>query len=480
MCRSVAGGLVLLSLVVVALAGCTTTATAPSGGPATTTAPTQTPQAAPTEATATVAAGPTLCPQATPEWLRVEPVTSPTDQLSQMVTVTMGNLEVVTITAESGVFTGTGTPARVDVALLPDTVHHLEVEARVQKVWQQGCPYGGYTLRTTRDRTGGPLTIQQGEPGPPPTPGDPIGPDDADRLAPLLSLAPDARLTTDFAFRSNDELISVGYAEAISRWDLSSGKEIGRLGEGQEEATALRVAVSPDGSLIATGGPAQDPSVRLWDVETGEMRLLGRHESHPTALAFSPSGARLASGDSANMVWVWDLAGRHALASFEGDVPGRLQAYSGFHWLDDETLVAGASDVITWWDVTGNRLIERVPRPDEAAFLVEVAFGQAGRRLAAVAQDQAVYLWERETPGWTAWTAGPDASLNHVAFSPDGRLVAATTFDGELVLWDAETGTQLASYPASSGDIAALRFSPDGRRLAVGGWDTVIGLWGVR
>ena len=45
-----------------------------------------------------------LCPQATPELLQVEPVTSPTDLLSQAVTVQMGNCEVVTITAESGVF----------------------------------------------------------------------------------------------------------------------------------------------------------------------------------------------------------------------------------------------------------------------------------------------------------------------------------------------------------------------------------------
>ena len=46
------------------------------------------------------------CPQATPELLQVEPVTSPTDLLAQAITVRMGNCEAVTITAESGTFTG--------------------------------------------------------------------------------------------------------------------------------------------------------------------------------------------------------------------------------------------------------------------------------------------------------------------------------------------------------------------------------------
>src|SRR5690606_7060258 len=45
------------------------------------------------------------CPIATPEFFTVEPVTSPTDLLSQTITVDLGNGEMITITAESGVFT---------------------------------------------------------------------------------------------------------------------------------------------------------------------------------------------------------------------------------------------------------------------------------------------------------------------------------------------------------------------------------------
>jgi WD40 repeat protein len=156
-----------------------------------------------------------------------------------------------------------------------------------------------------------------------------------------------------------------------------------------------------------------------------------------------------------------------------------MQAYLSFYWVDDVTLIAAASDAVFWWDVMASQLLERVARPDQAAFFVDAAFGPGGERLAAVAQDENVYIWDAMTARWASWPAGPSTDLNHVALSPDGRLVAATTSAGELVLWDAATAERLTGFRVTPGDVAAVRFSPDGRLLAVGGWDSVIGLWGI-
>lgn len=99
----------------------------------------------------------------------MDPVTSPTDQLTQVVTVYIGNGEEVSIEAESGAFTVTGqfnhhtTPAKVEISLLPDTVHHLEVAAKVRSglTGPGDCTYGGYILTTRYDRNGAPLVIVQ-------------------------------------------------------------------------------------------------------------------------------------------------------------------------------------------------------------------------------------------------------------------------------------------------------------------------------
>jgi len=113
---------------------------------------------------------PTFCPPPTPEPLWVDPVTSPTDSLTQIITVYIGNGEEVTIETESGTFTVAGqfnhhtNPAVLEIILLPNTVHHLEVTAKVRSglTGLGNCTYGGYILRTTYDKNGAPLIIVQG------------------------------------------------------------------------------------------------------------------------------------------------------------------------------------------------------------------------------------------------------------------------------------------------------------------------------
>ena len=105
----------------------------------------------------------------------MDPLTSPTNELSQVVVVGIGNGDRVTIMAESGTFEATGeysllNPARVRITLLPNTEHHLTVSARVKVIHgPRGCVYGGYIQLTTIDRFGAPLTIVQAG-GPTPTP----------------------------------------------------------------------------------------------------------------------------------------------------------------------------------------------------------------------------------------------------------------------------------------------------------------------
>jgi hypothetical protein len=94
--------------------------------------------------------------------LRVAPLTSPTEAFSQIIWVTLGNGEFITVTANPGTFTApySSHPSGVPVHLVPDHIHYLEVEARVA-VTNPECHYGGYTLRTSVDINGDPLVIEQ-------------------------------------------------------------------------------------------------------------------------------------------------------------------------------------------------------------------------------------------------------------------------------------------------------------------------------
>ena len=81
-----------------------------------TTTPTDTP-AVPVTNTPPGAITPTLCPQATPEWLRVRPVTSPTNELQQTILVDINNGEWVRVTTASGTFEGRPGRKRATMAM---------------------------------------------------------------------------------------------------------------------------------------------------------------------------------------------------------------------------------------------------------------------------------------------------------------------------------------------------------------------------
>lgn len=113
---------------------------------------------------------PTFCPQATPELFYVESIPTSTTDASIIVTVFIGNGEEVTVETEGGTYTttgdfGYGSSAVIEVPLVPNTINHLKVTARVKRFGAEGeCQYGGYTLTATTDRDGAPLEIEQKSP----------------------------------------------------------------------------------------------------------------------------------------------------------------------------------------------------------------------------------------------------------------------------------------------------------------------------
>jgi hypothetical protein len=141
----------------------------PTLPPPTTALPSPTPTGTPT---ATPSPSPTAgCPSpATPEPLWVNPVVSPTNLLSQKISVLLGRGREITVVSEAGTFAqqgdfSTGQPVQFDIPLVPNTTNNLLVRGRVE--YFPGC---FYTLETRNDREGNPLVIVQTAAPNPPTP----------------------------------------------------------------------------------------------------------------------------------------------------------------------------------------------------------------------------------------------------------------------------------------------------------------------
>ena len=294
----------------------------------------------------------------------------------------------------------------------------------------------------------------------------------------------------------------------------------------------------------ATIGPglARQPEVELSDVtSTQRLTTLVGHAGIITALAFSPDGRTLASGDVTGGVKLWDpVVGKERLTlQGPGDPVGLHFIRNGQMLL---ALALGYPDVKV--DATAVNVWTVSPDPPRSAFavgdfVVPLGFRQDGRTLVLtdpasktvaavdVLTGQTVSLdpvqknavtGVRGRPAmlnmdlqvtpvlsydgrWLA-RAGDDKAMASVvvcsvlgkqdvtvlrgqteitalAIGPEGAILATAAKDRTVRLWDRASGEERRRLAAQPEEVLELRFSADGHTLAARGADGALNLWSV-
>src|SRR5262249_41228228 len=123
------------------------------------------------------------------------------------------------------------------------------------------------------------------------------------------------------------------------------------------------LAYAPDGSVLATATGSWQASlrkpneVRLWDARTGAPLALLQHQSERQAfmaLAFDPSGNRLAATDFTGKLWIWEVRRHGSQYEVKRQYEANLMAgaLGGFCFSrDGRQLVLPVTDQVRLWDV---------------------------------------------------------------------------------------------------------------------------------
>ena len=232
-------------------------------------------------------------------------------------------------------------------------------------------------------------------------------------------------------------------------------------------------AVSADGRLFALG--SQDGTVRLLDLETGEVRRFrGRHDVGNMQLTFTPDASTLVVADDSGEIVVWDVE--------RGAIRERFPGPAGDVWdlavsSDGRTLYSTAPDArMRIWDLAGDRRLDTrfdagPPMNLDDQSPKGLALSPDGRTLAITQGDGTVDLVDARTLAVRRRLRVQRGAALGVEFSPDGRVLAVTGEGARVTLWDARTLAQVDELEGLRGSSQEVAFSPDGRLLAAGSFD---------
>lgn len=277
------------------------------------------------------------------------------------------------------------------------------------------------------------------------------------------------------AFSPDGKLLATG-GDPMELWDATTGKRVRTLLARKYQGKA--VAFSPDGKTLA--GVGHTGWVELWEVETGRpagaVRCGG---GTPLGVAFPPGGPPLAYGRDGQAVRLWQLPDGRAATPTDGHTD-RVVALTFAP--DGRSLVSvGADNRVLRWDVATGRQSNRIALDGDqdrktwpgSQELLTAALFPGGRRIAAGGQQQAVTVYDLATGNEEFTLRWEGGNLSHAAVSPDGTRVAsfgtrrdmANRGQGVLVVWDATTGAVLLEEPVASTSGLSAGFTADSRRV---------------
>ena len=240
------------------------------------------------------------------------------------------------------------------------------------------------------------------------------------------------------------------------------------------------LTMGPRGTRLAVG--FADGRVQVHEATTGRLiRKLKDEGPYGKAIAYSPAGEYIASGDRGGTVRLWNAkTGERLAVSRPPPGTGKVR--------HDVRSLAFAPDGrrLAVARLNASPTLLSVPRLEVVSTLTDgpgvscerVAFSPDGKRLLAAGYAPQICVYDLATGHQILRLLGHASRPTAIAYHPDGTRLFSGDVTGRVIVWDIGKGRELMRWQAHGGPVTQMAFTPDGKILVTtGGMDGAIRLW---
>ncbi len=224
-------------------------------------------------------------------------------------------------------------------------------------------------------------------------------------------------------------------------YNITDGKRVAEVGG--EFDSVMAADISPDQSLVALGGPSKVLKVFNIRNPSQPVYTIKKHTDWLTAIAFSPDGKLLASGDRSGNLYIFEASNGGELYTLRGHKDAITQVV----FREDGNVIASSSQdgTVKLWDAHSGESLKSITANPGGS--LDVAVDHEGR-LASVGRDKQVRLFSREGVPGKSLLAFNDIAL-HAAFTHDNQRLICGDFTGQVRVYDTATGSQVGQLDSN-------------------------------
>ena len=279
-------------------------------------------------------------------------------------------------------------------------------------------------------------------------------------------------------FMPDNCVLTISGDRMIRHWQLPNGTP---LDMSKTQTTANAMVVSPDGTLLATGG--DDGFIRLVQTTTRHsLRHSINHGKKITCLAMHAENNMLAVGDSSCRSFIYQISQRDQKVNRPGKrVPLSIDNQTREPILSIEFSRDGSRLLVVHdgksafvYDTGNGACLYSI---EHSRALLNAVFSHDGTRILSASRDGTAIFWNAQSGSPTGIEHAHQDYVDACAISPNGELIATASRDHTAQVLNAQTGVPVGPPFEHNGGVVSIIFSPDGNAVATGSRDGIARIW---